>query len=624
MQPRRLRRRGPRSFLAQVRRSAASHASDSLDHSSSEEPHSGLLSVSPPGGDLCEARSLPPVESDDITFLHVNIQGFRSHAAELAARVELLPVKPALLLLNETFLDQSVVEIAVPGYQLVARLDRRDGRQGGGVAVFALEVYAAQVTHLADSEHDERAWLLIHSDLGPILVCCWYRPPCAGEVESIRNFAREWEDFSDRAIGLFCIGDLNLHHIGWLRHSSHNSVEGTLMMNTCLQFGLHQIVRAPTRGRHILDLVLTDLGDSCCCTVVPGIADHCLLLLRVRFPVPRNLRGSRGVWLYKRANWRGVQRDLLRLDWQWVDSLDSSAAAARLTATILQVARQHIPVKRVALSQEAHPWLNDRCRQLVQQKVAAAGTDGASDAAALCSRGLLEEYRKWVENMRARMRSLRRGSKEWWKLSRQLLGRVAASSGMPALRDASGTWVFESKDKANLLASTFSAKFGLPAAVQNEFSQLANTTCAACGFLPLRTRHGQTQLGKLRVQSGTGPDLLSAFLPHTCAGELAIPFTKLARNILRSGIWPNCWRHHWLFALHKRKSVYDTENYRGIHLTAQMSKAMGRFIGKHFLPQLERSLAYGPNQFAHWTGHGARHAVAFYVLQWILHLDSGK
>jgi hypothetical protein len=44
----------------------------------------------------------------------------------------------------------------------------------------------------------------------------------------------------------------------------------------CEERGLEQIVKKPTRGPHLLDLVLTDLFDACA-TVAPGVADHAIV-----------------------------------------------------------------------------------------------------------------------------------------------------------------------------------------------------------------------------------------------------------------------------------------------------------------------------------------------------------
>ena len=53
----------------------------------------------------------------------------------------------------------------IEGYTLLSWYDRADGRQGGGVAVFALDKLDHKVTHLGDSTVAEKSWVI--SDLGP-------------------------------------------------------------------------------------------------------------------------------------------------------------------------------------------------------------------------------------------------------------------------------------------------------------------------------------------------------------------------------------------------------------------------------------------------------------------------
>ena len=62
-------------------------------------------------------------------ILHVNIRGWISHAAELAARIRQMQERPDLICVNETFLDRTVEHIILEGYTLIARLDRSDGRK---------------------------------------------------------------------------------------------------------------------------------------------------------------------------------------------------------------------------------------------------------------------------------------------------------------------------------------------------------------------------------------------------------------------------------------------------------------------------------------------------------------
>ena len=64
-------------------------------------------------------------------------------------------------------------------------------------------------------------------------------------------------------------------------------------------------------------------------------------------------------------------------------------------------------------------------------------------------------------------------------------------------------------------------------------------------------------------------------------------------------------------------------NYRGIHLTSQLSKLLERILRRIFLPTLER-VAFGSSQFAYRRGRGARDAIAFYVLSWIEAFNQGR
>ena len=133
----------------------------------------------------------------------------------------------------------------------------------------------------------------------------------------------------------------------------------------------------------------------------------------------------------------------------------------------------------------------------------------------------------------------------------------------------------------------FSGKFTLQPAVLNEYTDLA-PCCGRkmSGFLPIRKRVVMKSLSSLRDDSGTGPDKLPARILKKCAAVLAVAVALLARIILRDGVWPNLWKHHWLFPLFKRKSRAEPSNYRGIHLTSQLSKVVERVLGRFWQPYL--------------------------------------
>ena len=109
-----------------------------------------------------------------------------------------------------------------------------------------------------------------------------------------------------------------------------------------------------------------------------------------------------------------------------------------------------------------------------------------------------------------------------------------------------------------------------------------------------------------------------------CSGALAKPVLLLTLCILQTGVWPRLWMQHWVAPLYKKKSVYQPGNYRGIHLTSQLSKVVERLLKLLYYPFLSATSAFGPRQFAYTTGRGARDALAFLLLTWVSALASGK
>ena len=110
-------------------------------------------------------------------FFHCNLNGFATNSATVVLTIRRRPTVPHIVFLNETKTDEGD-PLHLHGYKLVSRRDR-DGN-GGGIAVFCLAEQIDHVTHIEQTEATseyERCWICVHTDEGPILVCCWYRPP---------------------------------------------------------------------------------------------------------------------------------------------------------------------------------------------------------------------------------------------------------------------------------------------------------------------------------------------------------------------------------------------------------------------------------------------------------------
>ncbi len=618
--PRRTRRRGPRSAEATARRSRC-HGEIPGREAAADLPRSQACHdyISPGGAG--EAGAPPSVFSDFI-IEHLNIRGFVSHKTELEGHLKLSDPKPHILLLNETHLTKLVNTVELSGYVEICRLDRRDGRSHGGIAIFCLQCVFEAVTfleHAEDLSH-ERAWFAIHADVGPFLLCAWYRPPCPGEISSINAFCGEWSRLSSKFVGTVVIGDVNVHHKHWLRHSNGVSVEGTRLYRFCCDNGFRQLVRKATHtDGNLLDLVLTDSDEVSKVKVGPLLADHNFVRVSLELSVPFVEPRRREVFDFAKANWTRIRRRIEHNDWNYLRTLPVDIAAGVLTRQLLDFVGEFTPVKTLVERPGTHPWLNDKCLELIQAKRRAEGTDNYKEVAAACSQGIFEEFLVFVKSSRNRLRRVKRGSKFWWRLSAQLMDRSKSRSGIPALKHGD-EWILDSAGKANRFETVFSAKCMLPDEQFNEFS-IVGWPMVSDVWLRVRPRREFKVLLDLDESSGTGPDMLGTKILKRCASVLALPIAILVRSILVQRRWPTIWTQHWVCPLYKRKSVYDADNYRGVHLTSQLSKVVERVLAIFFIPRLD--YFSGDCQFAYRKGRGARDAVALYVLSWINLMNGG-
>ncbi len=588
-------------------------------------PHN--VAADPPKGDGpdIDGNSAEMSVETNFKLFHINPRGLGENLAEVTALIQSIG-SPQIVGVTETWLERNRANIS--GYHLVSQLDRRNFVRGdrGGIALYARDGFEQSVVHLADSKVDERCWYVIHADSGPILLCLWYRRPNPGEVDSVKRFEAELSEHSRHAVSCIVMGDMNVHNTEWLQFSSRMSPEGRELEHVCCEHGLRQLVKGPTRGPYLLDLVLSDFASGIRCRVVPGIHenDHDGVPTTVTLEIPGPKPVGRKVYDFKKADWPALKERLLGTNWRDSLALPADEATETMVQTILEAVSCCIPSRVIKDKVWAHPWLNDACREALQRKRNAFGTTDFPRLRDECSRTYLQAHNSYVTKTREKLKEMSPSSRGWWKLSGTLLQKAGTKEGIPPLQREDETWALTPDERAAELARVFRSKSQLPTAHQNEYSELTEHTEAKMRRMPkLTVSKVFDLLQKLDETSGTGPDLLPARVLKHCAAELAIPVTLLARKLLREHCWPQCWRRHWVHGIHKRGPKAQGKNYRGVHLTPQLSKTVERAIGSLILPWLEGTDAYGPNQYAYAKGRGYKDVLAVNVCSWLLLLEQG-
>ena len=130
--------------------------------------------------------------------------------------------------------------------------------------------------------------------------------------------------------------------------------------------------------------------------------------------------------------------------------------------------RRYIPTRTLRGVKGSHPWLDERCRAAIRPKQAREGSPQYKDACELCTHTLRVAYAGYVHTIRKELRTLPKGSKKWWALSKTLMDNAPSKAGMPTLRNPAGELIHDGQGKAELFAKALSSKFVLPDAVEGD------------------------------------------------------------------------------------------------------------------------------------------------------------
>ena len=158
------------------------------------------------------------------------------------------------------------------------------------------------------------------------------------------------------------MGDLNVHHAKWLRFSNGNSIVGADLKAFSENYGLHQLVKEPTRNEYLLDLLLTDIAGA---KVKVGsyVADHKYLLAQIPAPEISQTMIKRKEFKLAQARWKDLKKDLENVNWSILKEGTAEDAVNQFLSTLWLLLCKHIPFSEFSEGKRSHPWLNERCEK---------------------------------------------------------------------------------------------------------------------------------------------------------------------------------------------------------------------------------------------------------------------
>ena len=239
----------------------------------------------------CKTEDLPKtykflktrIKNDEEIILHLNARSIANKADEVKEICS--DINPALLLLTETWLDESNPKgTAVPeGYKII-RKDRSEtfkqiyGKSnGGGIAILYRKDINIKVHGTLNSDKNELLWCTIWLKGKQYLICLIYRAEYTSLLEATETGESEIENLLQATMdyNLLMIGDTNCD----VQNENPSKSTKTLISIT-EEYGLKQLINQPTRFNknsattidHIFtrDEQLVKEAGTC-----EGISDHC-------------------------------------------------------------------------------------------------------------------------------------------------------------------------------------------------------------------------------------------------------------------------------------------------------------------------------------------------------------
>ena len=294
-----------------------------------------------------------------ISICHLNIRSLSS--SKLLALKHQLQNIYDIITLSETFLtSKSSHDLNLDGYHALIRKDRN--KAGGGVAAYISSNLAYKRRNDLELPDSECLWLEIHSHNNTFLIAICYRPPDADIT-----FWENMQYMYDLAIGpkhlpTIITGDLN---------ADPNTREGNHLINYAkgnnLTIHIDKATRLTETTSTILDQFLSNIPDNVSKVEVhPPLStnDHCTISMSISFKMYKPPAFQRHIWLYKDADFDGLNQAITNYDWdECFESDDIDDVLNRWTTSFLNLARQFIPNKYVTIRPKDSPWFTSNLRK---------------------------------------------------------------------------------------------------------------------------------------------------------------------------------------------------------------------------------------------------------------------
>ena len=403
-----------------------------------------------------------------LSLIHLNIQSIKPKCDILNAELSEFDI----LCFTESWLDVTVQDsdVALQGFDVPFRNDRSD-RPGGGVIVYCKNNLVCTRRHDLDVRGVECVWIELHLKNSHYLIGTFYRPP---------NSQNDLWDLIDHSIELavdtrikniIITGDINENQL--IHGNTH-------IKSISTNYSLHQLIRDPTSitetSATLIDVILTNnihnvaYSKVCEPFLDVNIRYHCPVMCLLRSDKHNSSSFRRKIWLYDKGNYPRYRQMTSEVDWDTIIHVGNSIEinTDNLTNKILELSNKNIPNKIITVRQNDLPWINNEIRKLMRKRNRYRRKAKKSNNRIDWTKfkqlrnkvvALLRSAKsKYFNKLHDKINDEKFGSKDWWKLVKQVSAFNNVDSEIKVLVDSNDQAINDNTDKANLLNAFFASQ----------------------------------------------------------------------------------------------------------------------------------------------------------------------
>lgn len=550
------------------------------------------------------SRNKPSSRNQPLSFLLANI---RSVIPKRDALCSLIGSSSCdVLLLTETWLNTSVDNSEILPFLShfdIFRKDRADYSRGGGVLIATNRNLHCSLVNLPSPL--EMVWLRCTATHPHILIGVCYRPPNSDSSftplfhEGLNTLLNK---YPNSPVLLF--GDFNFPSIDWSDPASSlsNSSSASDFLNTCITFGLTQLVTDPTRitdhSSNVLDLVLTTHPDNFTpITLLRGLSDHLTVHASFYCNVLKKQKNRKTLTLYDKGDYVSINRELT----EYFDTFSANFPLNSLESNwLLFKAEMHrlirIYIPTITITEKMNsPWFNVSLKRLNNKKKRLFRAAKRANCASTWQNyyAVEKEYYKLTIETKHKFYSntlpamLQNNPKRFWKTINP------SQCSEISLNNSFGLPIPEN-EIADSLNTVFSSVFtneppdSLPDLPFSAYPLMQNITFDSCGIVKV--------IESLNNSSSTAVDGINAKVlkntKHVCSLFLSLIF----QESLDSGSVPHDWQVGKVIPVFKKGSRASPSNYRPISITSVSCKVMEHIIYSHTANFLTSVNFFHPSQ----------------------------